>query len=74
MTLNNYKGHKFVMISSSSSGDWVCENCGQYVSGGPHDGRGYYPGRGQNYPECLGSSEARLERELRELRGLTEDQ
>lgn len=49
-----YKGHKFKMISSNSSGDWVCELCGLYVNGGPHDGGGYYPGRGQSFDPCSG--------------------
>jgi hypothetical protein len=34
------------------SGHWTCVLCGHFVTGGPHDGGPYYPGRGQDVPEC----------------------
>ena len=34
------------------SGHWTCALCGYLVTGGPHDGGPYYPGREQDVPEC----------------------
>lgn len=34
------------------SGHWTCVLCGHFVTGGPHDGGPYYPGRGEDVPEC----------------------
>ena len=46
-------GHKWRGIGSSGSGDWECSYCLLYVSGGPHDGGPYFPGRGQTIRSCI---------------------
>lgn len=40
--------HEWTKTSSSLSGDWSCSKCGVSTDGGPHDGRGYFPGRGKS--------------------------
>ena len=52
--LKMVKKHRWEMITSSMSGMWQCAKCGKAVDGGPHDGGGYYPGRGQEVSDCEG--------------------
>jgi hypothetical protein len=52
--------HKWKLGTRSLSSDWTCEVCGEFTTGGPHDGGGYYPQRGQEKTYCLGSPEKRL--------------
>ena len=47
-------GHVWSKQSAALSGDWRCVLCGHMVTGGPHDGKGYYPGRGQKIGDCQG--------------------
>ena len=51
---NGYQyGHQWRGLSSSGSGNWECAYCGLHVSGGPHDGGPYFPGRKQIVRSCI---------------------
>ena len=39
--------HDWELLTTSASGHWVCRRCRVSGFGGPHDGGGYFPGRGE---------------------------